>query len=63
MKIGITDSGVGGLSVCAAVEARLKHSPVREDVELLYLTLFRAEVTVTGDDGRSVRLATIRLGR
>lgn len=37
MRIGITDSGVGGLSVCAAIEARLNHSPIREDVELLYL--------------------------
>lgn len=37
MRIGITDSGVGGLSVCAAIEARLIHSPIREDVELLYL--------------------------
>jgi len=37
LRIGITDSGVGGLSVCAAVEARLRHSPVRDDVELIYL--------------------------
>lgn len=37
MKIGITDSGVGGLSVCAAVEAGLRRNPVRADVEILYL--------------------------
>lgn len=37
MKIGITDSGVGGLSVCAEVEAGLRRHPVREDVEILYL--------------------------
>ena len=37
MKIGITDSGVGGLSVCAEFEARLRQSPVREDIEIIYL--------------------------
>lgn len=37
MRIGITDSGVGGLSVCAEVEARLRQSPVREDIEIVYL--------------------------
>ena len=37
MRIGITDSGVGGLSVCAAVEAKLRNSPFQEDIELLYL--------------------------
>ena len=37
MRIGITDSGVGGLSVCAEVEARLRQSPVVEDIELIYL--------------------------
>lgn len=37
MKIGITDSGTGGLSVCAEVEARLREQPAGEDVELLYL--------------------------
>ncbi len=37
MRIGITDSGVGGLSVCAEVEARLRQSPVKEDIELIYL--------------------------
>ena len=37
MRIGITDSGVGGLSVCAEVEARLRQSPVREDIEIIYL--------------------------
>lgn len=37
MRIGITDSGVGGLSVCAAVEAKLRNSPIKEDIELLYL--------------------------
>jgi glutamate racemase len=37
LRIGITDSGVGGLSVCAEVEARLLESPVQSDIELLYL--------------------------
>ena len=37
MRIAITDSGVGGLSVCAEVEARLRQRPVQEDVEILYL--------------------------
>ena len=37
LKIGITDSGVGGLSVCAAVEAGLRRKPVQADVEILYL--------------------------
>lgn len=37
MRIGITDSGVGGLSVCAELEARLRQSPVWEDIELIYL--------------------------
>jgi len=37
LRIGITDSGVGGLSVCAELEARLCRSPVREDIEVLYL--------------------------
>lgn len=37
MRIGITDSGVGGLSVCAAVEAKLRASPVREVIEIFYL--------------------------
>lgn len=37
MRIGITDSGVGGLSVCAALEARLRQSPLDSDVEIVYL--------------------------
>lgn len=37
MRIGITDSGVGGLSVCAELEARLRQSPVMEDIEIIYL--------------------------
>lgn len=37
MRIGITDSGVGGLSVCAELEARLRQSPVKEDIEVIYL--------------------------
>jgi glutamate racemase len=37
LRIGITDSGVGGLSVCAEVEARLRQSPVEEDIEIIYL--------------------------
>ena len=37
MRVGITDSGVGGLSVCAELEARLRQSPVKEDIEVIYL--------------------------
>jgi glutamate racemase len=37
LRIGITDSGVGGLSVCAEVEAKLRRSPIQDDIELLYL--------------------------
>ena len=37
MRIAITDSGVGGLSVCADVEARLRRHPPAGPVELLYL--------------------------
>ena len=37
MRIGITDSGVGGLSVCAEVEALLRRQRVAEDIELVYL--------------------------
>lgn len=37
MRIGISDSGVGGLSVCAEVEARLRAATAGEDIELLYL--------------------------
>lgn len=37
MRIGITDSGVGGLSVCAELESRLRQSPVQEDIEVIYL--------------------------
>lgn len=37
MRIGITDSGVGGLSVCAEVEALLRRRPVAGDIELVYL--------------------------
>ena len=37
MRIGITDSGLGGLSVCAALERRLARASLAQDVELLYL--------------------------
>ena len=37
MSIGITDSGLGGLSILADVEAHLRMHPIREDVELFYL--------------------------
>ena len=37
MRVGITDSGVGGLSVCAEVEASLRESPCGQDLEILYL--------------------------
>ena len=35
MRIGITDSGVGGLSVCAAVEERLRGETHAQDVEII----------------------------
>ncbi|MEO0587166.1 MAG: aspartate/glutamate racemase family protein [Planctomycetota bacterium] len=37
MRIAITDSGLGGLSVCAEVEARLRAKPIAEDVELVFI--------------------------
>lgn len=37
MRIGITDSGVGGLSVCAEVEAGLRRLPRQHDVDVMYL--------------------------
>ena len=37
MRVGITDSGVGGLSVCAEVEALLRAQPAGDDLEILYL--------------------------
>jgi glutamate racemase len=37
VRIGITDSGVGGLSVCAELEARLSQLPLKQDIEVLYL--------------------------
>ena len=37
MRIAITDSGVGGLAVCADVEARLRRNPPAGPVEVLYL--------------------------
>ena len=37
MRIGITDSGVGGLSVCAALENLLRRAPLDTDVEIVYL--------------------------
>jgi glutamate racemase len=37
LRIGITDSGVGGLSVCAELEARLRESPLQENIEIIYL--------------------------
>ena len=37
MRIGITDSGTGGLSVCAEVEAGLRAAPCAQDIEVLYL--------------------------
>lgn len=43
MRIGIADSGVGGLSVCAAVEARLTGGAVAAEVELLYLNAALAD--------------------
>ncbi|MEM6560154.1 MAG: aspartate/glutamate racemase family protein [Planctomycetota bacterium] len=33
----MTDSGLGGLSVCAAVEARLRRQPINHDIELLFI--------------------------
>ncbi len=37
MRIAITDSGVGGLSVCAALEAGLRARPAPGPLEVLYL--------------------------
>ena len=37
MRIAITDSGVGGLSVCAALEAQLRAQPVEQDLDVFYL--------------------------
>ena len=37
MRVAITDSGVGGLAVCADLEARLERAPPGAPVELLYL--------------------------
>ncbi|KAA9132786.1 hypothetical protein F3N42_06135 [Marinihelvus fidelis] len=37
MRIAITDSGVGGLSVCAALEAELARRGLGANLELLYL--------------------------
>ena len=37
MRIGITDSGVGGLSVCAELEVLLRRAPLDTDVEIVYL--------------------------
>ena len=37
MRVAITDSGVGGLSVCAALEAALADIRLHEDLEVLYL--------------------------
>ncbi len=37
MRVAITDSGVGGLSVCAALEAALARRPPSDDLEVLYL--------------------------
>ncbi len=37
MRIGITDSGVGGLSVCAELEVALRQAGIADDIELLYL--------------------------
>ena len=37
MRIAITDSGVGGLSVCAALESALRRSAVPHDIDVVYL--------------------------
>jgi len=37
VRIGITDSGTGGLSVCAEVEMSLRANPIAENIELIYL--------------------------
>lgn len=37
LRIAITDSGVGGLSVCAALEQRLREAPAAMPLEVFYL--------------------------
>ena len=43
MKIAITESGVGGLSVCAALEGALHRAPRDLDIEVLYLNAALAD--------------------
>ena len=59
MRIGITDSGVGGLSVCAEVEARLRSGPPAGDIEILYLNAaLRDDYSYNAMDSRTDKLET-----
>ena len=62
MRIGITDSGTGGLSVCAEVEARLRDKPCSEDIEILYLNAaFRDDHSYNALDSRREKLEAFDL--
>jgi len=57
VRIGITDSGTGGLSVCAEVEARLREDPRGGDIEILYLNAaFRDDYSYNALDSRQQKV-------
>jgi glutamate racemase len=57
VRIGITDSGTGGLSVCAEVEARLREDPHGGDIEVLYLNAaFRDDFSYNALDSRQEKI-------
>lgn len=59
MRIGITDSGVGGLSVCAALEALLRRGPLDTDVEIVYLNAaLRDDYAYNAMPDRATKLRT-----
>ena len=59
MRIGITDSGVGGLSVCAALEALLRRAPLDTDVEIVYLNAaLRDDYAYNAMPDRATKLRT-----
>ncbi len=43
MHLVLTDSGLGGLSICAAIEQRLRQAPGRPDVRLTYVNAWPEE--------------------
>lgn len=62
MKIAVTDSGVGGLSVCGALEAGLRRSGLNRDVELLYLNAaWEDEYAYNSMPSRAVKLEAFDL--